>query len=235
MDLDPPQAPGDGGDALALRDLLPEAGDWPREPGETTWESHRAERETGTLLLRSERRRSDDGDEWRWMRLTGPKVDVQTLFVYPPAQRAGPLLAAEVVTLGARTIVAVIDAPVLGGQAADAEPVRSDMLAARSRRALVDPASLPPWYEACRSGYDIFLRPQQAGQLAAFWAAAAEVGARWGTWRAEARELGPDAALRHAVRLATYRVHHRENSPGVPILTRLFGDAWTQGFMEHFF
>ena len=42
----------------------------------------------------------------------------------------------------------------------------------------------------------------------------------------------PDA---HAAAIADYKHHHRVNSPGLPLLNRVLGEAWTEQYMAGVF
>lgn len=201
----------------------------------------------GDMHLSYARYQGACGSEVRHMRLASAKVDVQTLFVFPDPACEGAVFAAETVVLGRLAKVLVLDAPVLhGAQAAAQDPAaparagqfHQAMRSLASGHGLQNSEDIPDWYRDCRSGSDIFLRPETParGQLlgAAFTACAYEAAALYRQhWQDQTRAC--DNPVAHRAAIAAYKHHHHENSPGVPIMSRCFGPEWTQAFMHLFF
>lgn len=251
----PPDCP-----ALQLSDLLPAlcSGLTPQDLP-AAWRAHSAERPGGAVHLHYERHANPQGMDLRFMRLWSAKVDVQTLFVYPAPACVQPVLAAETVWLGGKAQILVLDTPwlcpapaaptapttaatpacALPEPANPADPASrlwADQLQAlRACHQLVNSSDTPAWYADCRSGHDVFLRPENAlvatqfGQYAL--AAAALCQLAW----ASPASLHAAQTQAHSAALAHYRQHHHAHSPGVPLMSRCFGPDWSYAFMAAFF
>jgi hypothetical protein len=90
----------------------------------------------------------------------------------------------------------------------------------------------PPWYTACRSGSDFFVRPQS---LLDFQSLGQVHHALWqGIIRFfdNVRSLPAESEALQRQALKDYKRHHRENSPGLPLMHRTFGETWTSTFMD---
>lgn len=188
------------------------------------------ERGGRTTRLRTIMRRSHRG-ELRSVCITGPKVDIVTTFLWPDPTLRAPTYAMELVAFAGRPVVAVVDVVPL---AAGTEPLaRRAMAAAFDGFPEVTPGDdPPPWYVACRTGHDLFLRPPtmdalaEAGERAL---AALEASTRC---LREAAPLPADAARDHAEAQRKYKRHHRINTPGLQFLERGFGIPWTSRFLD---
>lgn len=176
-----------------------------------------------------------DAGELRCVAIEGPKVAIVTTFFWPEADRAAAVYAMELVAFAGRPVVAVID--VIALTTADRGAARQ-LMTGRRRLGLPNAnADDPPdWYQACRSGDDLFLRPTSMetlsviGDLAISSLTATVESAR------KAPRLAAEMAIAHAAALRDYKHHHRDNSPGLTFLNRSFGEDWTRQFLdEHVF
>lgn len=191
----------------------------------------------GELRLENRFIAIEHGGELRAVLIHAPKIDIVTLFFFPLAVRALPVFAMEFVVLGQQPVVAVIDAPCLTvdatAQAATAHVLRAAHAACPDVLAADDP---PDWYQNCRSGLDFFIRPRDMAELERLGTVCLNVLAGIIEQFQTAAWLSATAAAEHAERLQAYKDHHRQHSPGLPLLQRHFGAAWTADYLaEHLF
>lgn len=175
------------------------------------------------------------GNEARLALIRSPKIEIVTAFLYPAAARIAPLYAMELVRLGPKPIVAVMDcaAPPEDPCCASAQAL---LAAVRSEAPRLVQADDPPdWFVEARSGADLFFRPadvaalQQAGLLhLSLWTT---LLLRLDT--APARDASAAAAFAAFTR--HYKDHHRAHSPGIPLLSKCFGADWTAGYLADCF
>ncbi len=232
--------------SIQLQDLLPElcTGLAPVDLP-LAWHAHAAERPGGAVRMHYERHRGPLGMDLRFMRLWSAKVEVQTLFVYPAPASAHPVLAAETVWLGSKPQILVLDTPCLAPTLEAGWT--SAMQQLLQQHHLQNSADTPAWYADCRSGHDVFLRPSErvASQLP-LQPAQFDVPQQFGRYAqavvahcqrawAEPANLDTTQQAAHQRALSDYRRHHHQHSPGVPLMSRCFGVAWTVDFMTAFF
>ncbi|MCU0754395.1 MAG: hypothetical protein MUE46_04640 [Xanthomonadales bacterium] len=175
------------------------------------------------------------GNEARLALICSPKIEIVTTFLYPIAGRSAPLYAMELVRLGPKPVVAVMDC---AAPADDPSLMEAQALLAAVRReapGLVQADDPPDWFVEARSGADLFFRPKD---VAALHRAGLLHLSLWTTLllrlaAAPAREV--DAALAFASFARHYKDHHRMHSPGIPLLTKCFGGDWTAGYLADCF
>lgn len=172
------------------------------------------------------------GHEARMALIRSPKIEIVTAFLYPAATCAVPLYAMELVRLGPRPVVAVMDC------AAPAEDpampaARALLDAVRAEAPDLLPADDPPdWYTQSRSGADLFQRPASVADLHR---AALQHLLLWGTLLLRVECAGPRsvaAAAAFSAFVSRYKDHHRTHSPGIPLLTKCFGADWTASYLS---
>lgn len=227
--------------ATQLQDLLPAlcAGLTPLDVP-PAWRAHSAERPGGAVHLHYERHGNPQGMDLRFMRLSSAKIEVQTLFVYPAPACAQPVLAAETVSLGGKAQILVLDTPWLAAlpdATAASAPYAwaSAVQRLQQQQQLANSANIPAWYTDCRSGHDVFLRPDHALVATQFGRYAHAVSQLCQNAWATAATLDAAQTQAHRAALAHYRQHHHAHSPGVPLMSRCFGADWASGFMAAFF
>jgi len=172
--------------------------------------------------------------EIRMACIQSPKIDIVTVFFYPQAALALPVYAMEFVLLGTRPIVAVMDLVAPANDPAQSTALQLLTSAHQRSPALINADDAPDWYAGSRSGHDFFIRPtgrEQFDELAAVHA---------GLW--EALLAAPQPASRPALAQADfvefvnhYKHHHKTHSPGLPLMTRSFGEAWTRRYLNECF
>ena len=189
---------------------------------------------SGTLSCQAQSWLSSSA-ELRVVMLESPKIQVISCFVYPHADVALPLYAMELVQLGAKPIVAVLDA-VAPTQDPALSIANSWLNQAHGAHADLANADDPPlWFQQCRSGVDFFVRPSDQAQ----WQSMGLLHIRLLTSYLQALAT---AAPRSAVAAAEferftrhYKDHHAEHSPGLPLMHKSFGPQWTERFMQQCF
>lgn len=210
-------------------DMLLSRQPWPAE--ETNAERVLA---SGLLRLTSGGWYCQHQSEWRYTRVSAPKIEVVTHFLYPAPNSWLPLYAMEIVVFGGRPVVAVFDAVAMH-QGSRGKQIADELLANAHLRfpELVNADDAPAWYQDCRSGDDFFLRPAMHDMPRVIdlheWL--------WSAWfnALRAHERAP-VDENSAQRVANYKRHHREHSPGLPLMQKNFGAHWTERFLAaHFF
>lgn len=188
----------------------------------------------GDVSLTARFARLPAGGELRSVHIHGARIEIINLFHFPAPDRAIPVYAMEFVVFGRRPVVGVIDAKPLARHPAAENIWRDAMEKAHSLfPGLVRADDPPAWYEECRSGLDFFTRPEHFNGLGDLLACHAHVWARLAAAESGAVKLDASETAAHARSIADYKIHHRENSPGLPFLNRTFGAAWTDDFLRN--
>ena len=173
--------------------------------------------------------------EMRMVLIESPKIQVISCFVYPHAELALPLYAMELVQLGAKPIIAVIDAaapiqdpaqPFMRGWLQQAHDAHADLINAD------DP---PPWFQECRSGLDFFVRPSDLAELQRMGFLHLSLLASYLQALPTAIQRSAIAALEFERFTRHYKDHHAAHSPGLPLMHKSFGPEWTERFMQQCF
>ncbi|WOO41363.1 hypothetical protein [Rubellicoccus peritrichatus] len=177
-----------------------------------------------------------DSCEVRSVGIRSPKSEIINLFAYPLPHVAKPIFALEYVRFGQRGIVAVVDMyPALEG------PGNLTYYSNLLKRTVVEYPQLsysqeyPAWYAECRSGDDIFVRPDQTDEFGDLCELAAKL---WASYLdgPQLRMSQSELVLRHRESIQDYKRHHRLNSPGRKLLDKMFSETWTDSFLkEHHF
>lgn len=192
----------------------------------------RRDEKQGVLELVNRFRRVGEWGEARGVLIAAPKIHIANLFFFPAPEWDLPLYVMNFVVLGPRPLAAVLDAACLLPGMAAAPGLAEGWRSMRARHGHIPQAEdMPDWYRECRSGHDFFVRPRDEAMLN-------ELSAiHLGLWRdflaglPEAGRLSADRASAHRARLRDYKDHHRDNSPGLPLLRRSFGEAWTRRYL----
>jgi hypothetical protein len=188
----------------------------------------------GDVSLTARFARLPAGGELRSVHIHGARIEIINLFHFPAPDRATPVYAMEFVVFGRRPVVGVIDAKPLARHPAAERMWRDALEKAHTLfPCLVRADDPPPWYDECRSGLDFFTRPEHFNGLGELLACHAHVWARLAAGDSGASQLDAAETAAHALMIADYKKHHRENSPGLPFLNRTFGAEWTDDFLRN--
>lgn len=186
----------------------------------------------GVLELANRFQRIGDWGEARSVLITAPKIRIVNLFFFPAPEWDLPLYAMNFVVLGPRPLAAVLDAVCLVPGMTSAPRVNERWRAARMRHQRIPPAEdMPDWYRECRSGHDFFVRPTDEAMLEELSRLHLELWRDFLTYLPEAPSLPDHLAITHRTQLKSYKDHHRDNSPGLPLLRRSFGEEWTRRYL----
>jgi hypothetical protein len=172
--------------------------------------------------------------ECRSVLIQGEATDIVNTWIYPHRPDELPTFAAELLAFGHRPRLAFVDLQVPGLSPAG-----------RSRTAAVThplaarfagwrcPEEPPGWAVESSSGGHLFARPGDPAAFADLTRAFEEYLVAWSDLATTARAAGiGDELSREA--LARFKRHHATASPGRPFLAKLFGQEWTDRFLDEF-
>jgi len=190
----------------------------------------------GELTMLTSRWAVADVGELRTAHIFAAKINVLTLFFFPSPHRALPVYCLEQVVFGNQPIVGVLDVVCLRPMSC-ADRVKDFLVTERARYPQLQQADeMPDWYLACRSGQDIFIRPRDDGDLAALSDLHLTLLRQYMPDLLAQSETFADAdAHQHLASLNAYKHHHQSHSPGIKLMNRSFGEAWTFEYLAFFF
>lgn len=168
--------------------------------------------------------------DFRAVYLRSNRIEIINMFLFPTTNVVLPIYAMEFVKMGARGIVAVIDAPILS--TLDKGNIRQQMIEAKNAFPhLSYSEEYPDWYSECRSGYDIFVRPAHIDEFKDLCLLARQT-------LQFILSLTPSPHPQAMMSATTtfvqnYKDHHRQHSPGLPLLNRHFGHSFTNDFLRN--
>ncbi len=191
--------------------------------------AHRRHRQpSGELQFHYRQARQNAGD-LRVVHITAPKIQIFNAFFFPSPRYALPIYAVEFVLLGKKPVAAVIDCVDVHGENVLG---RQWLYAAHRQYPALQNADDPPaWYLDCRSGGDFFLRPDHHQLLQMI-----EIHRQLWQQLQTALIAPPHCPCpaAHQQALQRYQCHHRDHSPGLPLLQRSFGESWTTQFLTDY-
>jgi hypothetical protein len=116
------------------------------------------------------------------------------------------------------------------------EPVIAALQQTHQSYSQLENAGDPPdWYSACRSGDDFFIRPKDLPELETAMEACLHVWVQMIAIIQQPTILASSDTELHGRLIQEYKRHHRENSPGLPLLIRSFGPTWTHEYLSQYF
>ncbi len=177
-----------------------------------------------------------DCGELRTVHIFATKVNVLTLFFFPSAHRALPVYCLEQVVFGNQPIVGLLDIVCMQPMSC-ADRVRDFLIAERARYPQLQQADeMPDWFLSCRSGQDVFIRPRNDDDLAALTDLHLRLLRQYMvSLLAEAKTFADADAYQHLVSLNSYKHHHQRHAPGIKLMNRSFGEAWTTEYLAYLF
>ena len=194
----------------------------------------RAERAEKTGLLQLDNRFVSVGDlgQFRGLCISSPKINIVSMFFFPKPHWQLPLFVMELVLLGSRPIVAMVDAVCLLSGMCCGDTVKAILERAHEAFSHLQQADDPPqWYVECRSGHDFFVRPdnivgmeEMARVHLNVWGAVVDLFS-------DPRHFPRPQIAESEKRIQAYKEHHRVNSPGLRLMNRSFGERWTQDYL----
>ncbi len=177
-----------------------------------------------------------EAGQLRSVYIESPKLEIFNLFFFP-LDNNGPVYAMEFVRMGERMIVAVID---VAANPAIPQAMEQAAWIIRPHREsypkLAQASDPPEWFEECRSGNDFFVRPDSIDAMQMLKHIHYEVLGTYSEFVQRVHGLKPLGDDLSGSWQASYKSHHAANSPGLPFLTRTFGDSWTNTYLnDHLF
>ncbi len=173
--------------------------------------------------------------ELRTVLITAPKIHIMTLFFFPQTTWQLPIFAMQFVYLGAKRIIGVMDIKCLVAMCCH-QTVHDILIQAHHQFPEIKTSDYPPaWYQACRSGLDFYTHPKDELEISELGQAYLYL---WKQFIVLLKEPEPfSSALERDLyqkQLTDYKAHHRDHSPGLPLLQRSFGIEWTDDFFWNY-
>jgi len=190
---------------------------------------------SGTIQLRNQFVCLNQLGEVRHVAIHGEKVDIINLFFYPQPKWDLPLFTMEIVVIGQRPLVGVIDIVNVLPQMSSAEKAQAILSQAHVDFPQLHQANdLPAWYQACCSCLDFFIRPNDFEELGLFQQAYLQVWQQFIELLHAPTPLSPHQIAAHEQNINTYKHQHRDNAPGLPFMEHSFGAEWTHDYLTHY-
>ncbi|MCH8475120.1 MAG: hypothetical protein LAT55_07825 [Opitutales bacterium] len=190
----------------------------------------------GSTVFRSDFYRIGAQGDFRGVHIFSPVIEIVNLFFFPNHSLRLPVFAMEFVRIGPRGVVGVIDCKGHDDDQSSQKIARSILGAAhRTFPHLTNGEDPPAWYAEARSGDDFFVRPESLAEFQELIRCHHFV---WQQYAGHASDASPEkkASPERSNFLRYYKDHHRDNSPGIPFLNRVFGEDWTATFLrDHLF
>jgi hypothetical protein len=181
----------------------------------------------------------------RCTHIHGPNVEILNVMGFPASPAHQPILATDFICYGGRPRIAVADLQPLWGRdsagvATGLTAKLDDMLRplAESFADVRAVEELPDWCAEYFTPYCFFALPNVAAAIPRLIEAYHAYCDAWSDgWigdssKGEPRsDLGDVAA---AGRLVEYKRHHRESSPGLSFMAKVFGAEWSESYLREF-
>jgi len=166
--------------------------------------------------------------ELRSARISAPKIEIINLFFFPRNGFHLPVYALELVKLGPRPLIGVMDLL----DFSQVCPSRTIELMQTAHQLFPLPygSDPPDWYLACRSGQDFFVRPRTEEELNILGQTHLFVWETLLKWINQA-VLG-EAREQEKLAVFSYKQHHLQHTPGLRLLNSSFGNDWSRQFLE---
>jgi hypothetical protein len=173
--------------------------------------------------------------EIRHVAIYGEKVDIVNLFFYPQARWDLPLFVMEIVIIGKRPLVGVIDIVGTSSQITSTQKAQAILTQAHADFPQLHQADDPPaWYQACRSGLDFFIRPHDFEELVLFQQVYLQVWRQFLQLLHAPSPLSPHRITAYQQEITAYKHQHRDNTPGLPLMQHHFGQEWTHDYLTDY-
>jgi Ferredoxin-dependent bilin reductase len=188
----------------------------------------------GELCLKNQFLKVAGVGELRSASVSSAKIEIANFLFFPEVSTYTPVYAAEFVSLSEKPIVAVLDAKCLLANVGDKE-VTELLQHAKARVAYLSPeAQMSAWYLESRSGNDIFVRSPSLEQLHELMQLHLQIWQGLIRLFSVPQSCTDDLTPIHAQKLQHYKDQHRLNYPGIPLLTRSFGQEWTDNYLKNY-
>ncbi len=176
-----------------------------------------------------------EGAEGRCALIYSERIEILNLMIFPWASERLPVFASELILMGGRVQVAVVDWQMPEGADALSGADAAELAGLHGKWAgtLTPGGALPGWAERHFTPFCIYTRPRTEDETRAVQGAFVEYLSRWlnrcrGRWGDKKMEWCGGPALND------YLHHHVENTPGRPFLSKVFGEAWAERYFREF-
>jgi len=169
--------------------------------------------------------------------ISGSKNNIINTWIFPYSPTQNPVFAAELIAMGGQPRLTFMDVQVPGMPADAHQEIAAATAQVRSRYGDLRIAEHPPeWAVEATAGQYLFGRQMPRGQFSRICHAYLDLLECYldliRPTSSRRSEVGnpqePLAALRH------YQLHHMHSSPGKVFLGKVFGDDWTESFLNEF-
>jgi Ferredoxin-dependent bilin reductase len=161
-----------------------------------------------------------------------PKINIIAVFFFPECDYQLPVYSMEFVMLGQKPIIALMDAVCLI-QAMSILTIVKDFMASAhlTYPEFSEGEALPQWFDDCRSGQEFFIRPRELSEFATLEKIHLAIAENLTKLFQGAKVFDKANAALHKSHLESYKHHHKINSPGIRLMNRSFGEAWTNEYL----
>jgi Ferredoxin-dependent bilin reductase len=164
-----------------------------------------------------------------------PKINILAVFFFPGHRYQLPVYSMEFVVLGQMPIIALMDMKCLLQPMSISNHVVDLMASAHSGLLEYGQAMrLPPWFDECRSGHEIYCKPREIAEYAALGEIHLKLVDGLATLFQQAGLYDEEHAALHKAQLESYKKHHSINSPGTRLMNRSFGADWTSQYLADY-
>lgn len=175
------------------------------------------------------------GGEGRCALIRSARVEILNLMIFPSVRDRVPIFASEIIVMGGKVNVAVVDWQMPEGPWSLQEVDRRGLKALHDRwtQGLTHGGALPKWALEHFTPYCVYVRPVGAEETPGVEEA----------FRAYLEEWFGRCAIRMEERchqqpgrdgLHRYLNHHVEHTPGRPFLSKVFGPEWAESYFRQF-
>lgn len=175
------------------------------------------------------------GAEGRCALIHSNRIEIINLMIFPEDASSIPIFASEIILMGGKVSVAVIDWQMAGGphEMAEEDERRLEVLNSSWSRGLTHGGAFPDWALQHFSPHCIYARPKTAHETTGIQNAFVGYLTAW--FRFCARRMGVIPSYHRDKSLLDHYVnHHVEHTPGRPFLSKVFGTEWAESYFRHF-
>lgn len=162
-----------------------------------------------------------------------PKINIIAVFFFPEYCCQLPVYSMEFVMLGQKPIIALMDAVCLIQSMPISATVKDVMASAHLHHPeFSEGEALPQWFDECRSGQEFFIRPRELDEFSTLAEMHMSIIENLTELFQGTKMFDKDNAELHKTHLESYKHHHKINSPGIRLMNRSFGEAWTNEYLS---
>ncbi len=173
--------------------------------------------------------------EFRLVNISSKNLDIINIFFFPNADWNIPIFAMEFVVFGAKPIVAVIDIKPILVSPIVAATAKEILIKYKTKYSAISYSDkMPDWYLECRSGNDLFIRPENLNEIFILNEFLPDLLHDYINILSSASPLNISSIKENFNSINNYKKHHKINSPGLPLLYKKFGNKWANTFLSKY-